>query len=387
MPTPLINFKAGRCEVETSSGRPYKVKPQPEPGYISLYYEDDLIKFVWRKRDQDLDEPELDLVMVPADGTFAPYEYKTTPQPTSKTNGRIFVLKFASSSQRYLFWLQSKHQGTDASYLSPRDLALGSLVDRILQGEELSVNAEINAIRDLDNGPDDDDDETMEDAEGQDTGSRQRHGSGGAGAGATGGDVREEGEQSREGGSDGARAASNDATDASAAVQRFLSSISGANLPSVAGQRQHADLPYPYLNHLLPTSITVPMVNEASEDLINSLLNYLPPSIILMAADASSNENSTIEPKPAVFEAAKAALSMSQKRALITRVLRSPQFHQALGALTMALRDGGLPTIAEALGVNLENGGYIQQGGMPLGGGHAVKAFVDGIVKSAKEQQ
>ncbi|EJP69605.1 adhesion regulating molecule [Beauveria bassiana ARSEF 2860] len=377
MPTPLINFKAGRCEVDTSSGRPYKVKPQPEPGYISLYYEDDLIKFVWRKRDQDLDEPELDLVMVPADGTFAPYEYKTTPQPTSKTNGRIFVLKFASSSQRYLFWLQSKHQGTDASYLSPRDLALGSLVDRILQGEELSVNAEINAIRDLDNGPDDDDDETMEDAEGQDTGSRQRHGSGGAGAGATGGDVREEGEQSREGGSD----------DASAAVQRFLSSISGANLPSGAGQRQHADLPYPYLNHLLPTSITVPMVNEASEDLINSLLNYLPPSIILMAADASSNENSTIEPKPAVVEAAKAALSMSQKRALITRVLRSPQFHQALGTLTMALRDGGLPTIAEALGVNLENGGYIQQGGMPLGGGYAVKAFVDGIVKSAKEQQ
>ncbi|PMB70638.1 hypothetical protein BM221_003092 [Beauveria bassiana] len=129
------------------------------------------------------------------------------------------------------------------------------------------------------------------------------------------------------------------------------------------------------------------MVNEASEDLINSLLNYLPPSIILMAANASSNENSTIEPKPAVVEAAKAALSMSQKRALITRVLRSPQFHQALGALTMALRDGGLPTIAEALGVNLENGGYIQQGGMPLGGGHAVKAFVDGIVKSAKEQQ
>ncbi len=128
------------------------------------------------------------------------------------------------------------------------------------------------------------------------------------------------------------------------------------------------------------------MVNEAPEAFVNSLLDYLPSSIILMATDINS-EDSTAEPKPAVVEAAKAALSIAQKRTLIARVLRSPQFHQALGALTMALRDGGLPTIADALGVHVENGGYIQQGGMPLGGGHAVRAFVDGIAKSAKEQQ
>ncbi|KAJ6787964.1 hypothetical protein PWT90_10000 [Aphanocladium album] len=387
MVTPLITFKAGLCDIDTGSDRPYKVKPQPEAGYIYLYSEDELVHFCWRKRDQSLDDPQLDLVMVPTDGTFVPYEYNTNPQPTAKTNGRIFALKFASSSQRYLFWLQSKPQGsgTDASYFSPRDRKIGDIVNRILQGEEVDVTRELSSLRN-NNSHRDDDDETMEDVEGHDSGSRRRHGTGGAGPGATGGDVREEGEGSREGGSDGARAP-NDATDASAAVQRFLSSLSGTNLPSGSGQRQHADLPYPYLNHLLPTSITVPMVNEAPEEFIESLLNYLPPSIILMAADAPDAEDTTAEPKPAVVEAAKATLSMPQKRALITRVLRSPQFHQALGALTMALRDGGLPTIADALGVNVQNGGYIQQGGMPLGGGHAVKVFVDGIAKAAKEQQ
>lgn len=143
--------------------------------------------------------------MVPSDGTFIPYEYKTSPQPTAKTNGRIFVLKFASSSQRYLFWLQSKPQGGDASFLSPRDRKVGDIVNRILQGEDINIYHELEKVRD-NFPPAGDDDETMEDVEGQDSGSRPRHGSGGAGAGATGGDVREEGEGSREGGSDGARA-------------------------------------------------------------------------------------------------------------------------------------------------------------------------------------
>lgn len=128
------------------------------------------------------------------------------------------------------------------------------------------------------------------------------------------------------------------------------------------------------------------MINEASEDFINALLNFLPSSIILMAANAPAGEDNTAEPKPEAVEAAKAALSLTQKRALITRVLRSPQFHQALAALTMAIREGGLPTISEALRVDVKDGGYIQRG-MPLGGGHAVKAFVDGITKAAKEQK
>lgn len=53
----------------------------------------------------------------------------------------------------------------------------------------------------------------------------------------------------------------------------------------------------------------------------------------------------------------------------------------------MALRDGGLPGIADALHIKVENGGYIPDSGMPLGGGHAVKAFVEGAKKTVKDEQ
>lgn len=146
--------------------------------------------------------------MVPTDGSFIPYEYDTSSQPTAKTNGRIFVLKFASSSQRYLFWLQSKPQSRDGnpSWFSPRDRKIGETVNRLLQGEEVNVLGEMATVQNVDDR-DDDDDETMEDVEGtRGPHAHRGSGSGGAGPDATGGDVREEGEESREGGADGARA-------------------------------------------------------------------------------------------------------------------------------------------------------------------------------------
>lgn len=149
--------------------------------------------------------------MVPTDGHFVPYETKSLNQPTAKTNGRIFVLKFGSSSQRHLFWLQSKPQGRsgDPSWFSPRDLKIGDIVDRLLQGEEVDVNRELAQVQNNtdDTHRDDDDDETMEDVEGHgDPNEPHQGGTGGAGPDATGGDIREEGEEAREGGADGARA-------------------------------------------------------------------------------------------------------------------------------------------------------------------------------------
>lgn len=142
--------------------------------------------------------------MVPTDGSFIPYEYETSPQPTSKTNGRIFALKFNSSSQRYLFWMQSKPQSRndDPSWFSPRDRTIGEVVNRLLQGEEVDVSEELTTVDNTDERPDDGD-EQMEDV---DRDNHRGSGSGGAGPGATGGDVREEGEGPREGGADGARA-------------------------------------------------------------------------------------------------------------------------------------------------------------------------------------
>lgn len=155
------------------------------------------------------DEENLDLVMFPTDGHFEPYEYKTRDEPSSKTNGRIFALKFSSSSSRHLFWLQSKPQSRtgDASWFSPRDLKIGQIVDSLLQGEEVNVSEQIAQVRNGEDGNNDDEDETMEDAEGHgDPSEQHRSGSGGAGPDATGGDIREEGAGPREGGADGGRA-------------------------------------------------------------------------------------------------------------------------------------------------------------------------------------
>lgn len=129
------------------------------------------------------------------------------------------------------------------------------------------------------------------------------------------------------------------------------------------------------------------MIDAASPEYLDALLSYLPPSVIVLATGSVAAEESQKEPSSDAIEAAKASLSPEDKRSLLKKVLRSPQFNQALGTLTMALRDGGLPGVADALGVRVENGGYMQGGGMPLGGGQAVKAFVDGVKKTVKEQK
>ena len=145
--------------------------------------------------------------MFPGDGTFSPYTGPPSEADSKPaTNGRIYVLRFSSSSSRHLFWLQSKSQSPsgDASWFSPRDRKLGEIVNNLLQGED------VNVTRELANVPQpsaDDDDEPMEDADNAGLGPElDRAASGGAGAGATGGDFREEGEEAREGGADGGRA-------------------------------------------------------------------------------------------------------------------------------------------------------------------------------------
>lgn len=200
--TPLITFKAGRCELD---GR--KVKPDPTPGYVYLYSEDDLLHFCWRPRSAPATEPEMDLIMFPQDGQFFPLvKEQGTDNLNSPTNGRIFVLKFTSSGQRHFFWMQSKTQSRsgELSWFSNRDQRLGQIVDALLQGEDVDVEGEVEDLQrgGGDAGPDGDAD-AMEVDGGP---LLERQGSGGAGQDATGGDPREEGEASREGGADGGRA-------------------------------------------------------------------------------------------------------------------------------------------------------------------------------------
>lgn len=87
-----------------------------------------------------------------------------------------------------------------------------------------------------------------------------------------------------------------------------------------------------------------------------------------------------VEPTSGTAQAALEALSVSQKREILKRVLHSPQFSQGLGSLTMALQQGGLLSVAEALKIKVDNKALYAQGG------EAVRQFVEGIKKSVVEE-
>lgn len=171
--------------------------------------------------------------------------------------------------------------------------------------------------------------------------------------------------------------------DAATAVRNFLDSLRGG---ASAGGGQGEDKLFPMLSDLLTPSSTVPLAQGANEEQIDALLTFLPPAVLILSQQADSGENAT-EPTSAAVEAAKQAMSMGQKKALLQKVFRSPQFHQSLSSLTTAIRDGGLPSIAEALQIKVENGGYVRRGQVPLGGGEAVEAFVEGVKRTVEEEK
>jgi len=168
--------------------------------------------------------------------------------------------------------------------------------------------------------------------------------------------------------------------DPATVVQNFLNSLKGGQ---GLQQQPQAEL-YTTLPDLLPSSATIPMIDSATPAQIDNLLNYLPPTILLIAQESAASIDGMVEPNAASAAAALEALSLDQKKAILKRVIRSPQFHQSLGSLTMAIRDGGLPSIADALGVQVRNGGLVRGGSVPLGGGDAVEAFIEGVKKTVE---
>lgn len=151
-------------------------------------------------------------------------------------------------------------------------------------------------------------------------------------------------------------------------------------------QQQRADRPFTTLPDLLPSSVTTSYISGATSQQIDDLCSLLPQELFVLAQESSSSD-SAADVTVAAGQAAIGALSIEQKRSIIVRVLRSPQLQQSLASLTVALRDGGLPMIGEALGLEVENGGMIKHGSMPLGGGDAVEAFVKGVKKTVESEK
>lgn len=170
--------------------------------------------------------------------------------------------------------------------------------------------------------------------------------------------------------------------DAQTAVNNFLASLRGNNnlAQGEEGGEGQGQGPYTTLSDLLTTSTTIPIINNVTEAQLDNFLSYLPPTVLLLAQESSAQIDGMVEPTSGTAQAAMEALSVSQKRAILKKVLHSPQFSQGLGSLTMALQQGGLPSVAEALKIKIDNKAMFAQGG------EAVRHFVEGIKKAVVEE-
>jgi len=127
------------------------------------------------------------------------------------------------------------------------------------------------------------------------------------------------------------------------------------------------------------------MIDAADESFIDNLLmKELPPALIALEMDPESSDVEELDQE--TIEAVVMSLEPEKKRDIVKRVLRSPQFAQSLMSLTGALRDGGVPNVSQALGIQVKNGGYTgPDRRVPLEGGEAMEAFLEGIKDSVKK--
>jgi 26S proteasome regulatory subunit N13 len=174
------------------------------------------------------------------------------------------------------------------------------------------------------------------------------------------------------------RSAAGSPTDASSIIQDFLKSMAEFQ----PGQPTSQGNPFTTLPDLLTAVSTIPLVDSADESTIDRFLEFLPPILIELAQEAREGPAASMEDSYANTH--KEALSLDGKKVILRRVLQSPQFPQSLSSLTVALWDGGLPSISEALNINVHNGGYMRRGGVPLGGGDAVEAFLNGVKETVQ---
>jgi 26S proteasome regulatory subunit N13 len=108
------------------------------------------------------------------------------------------------------------------------------------------------------------------------------------------------------------------------------------------------------LHDLLSAANTIPLVESMSEKTIEDLISNLPPALVPANA------------------------SLSQKKQIITKVLRSPQFAQGAVSLTVALREGALRGVADSLKIPLLPG--------EEAAGDQVEIFVKGVKREVEKE-
>lgn len=163
-----------------------------------------------------------------------------------------------------------------------------------------------------------------------------------------------------------------------------MNSLQGGNLGAGGSSSQQNSDPFTTLLDLLWPSHTISTVDKASPEFIDALCAQLPMTPFLLEAEVEDVDQ--IDPNSETARMAMQTLDQSEKVEVLKRILRAPQLRAALGSLTEALKTGALPTVAQGLKIDVENGGYMRGGAMSLGGGEAVKAFLEGVKKTVEKE-
>ncbi|KAJ2550095.1 hypothetical protein IWW49_003517 [Coemansia sp. RSA 1797] len=109
----LVEFKAGRL---FRDGETNWVRPDPRAGLCFVKKEDDeLLRFCWKERSSNALVEE-ELIVFPGDVSL---------EKVTQSSGRVYVLKFKSSSQRLFFWLQEADATRDAQLINSVNDVLG----------------------------------------------------------------------------------------------------------------------------------------------------------------------------------------------------------------------------------------------------------------------
>ncbi|KAK9475212.1 proteasome complex subunit Rpn13 ubiquitin receptor-domain-containing protein [Dipodascopsis tothii] len=139
--TTLLSFKAGRVDFNPPSKTAY---PLEAKGRITLSrYNDEetpLLSFVWEPRGPSKNDPAIKT----EDFTIFPKEAEWVPVSTCST-GRAYVLKFNSSSQRIIFWMQESPDPSNSSTLTESDKKIAKRVNALLQDVHAPENDEDDA--------------------------------------------------------------------------------------------------------------------------------------------------------------------------------------------------------------------------------------------------
>lgn len=142
-------------------------------------------------------------------------------------------------------------------------------------------------------------------------------------------------------------------------LRNLVSSISVPPSSGPSTTRTRSNEPPLSLPVMLASSTTVPMLPSMSTAQINNLVSLLPPGLI---EDSASD---------------------AEKRRALEKVLRSPQFSQALGILNEALRDeGGIRGVCDSLGVDIS----VVAAETRKNGGDLVGGYVEGVRKQVEKE-